>query len=150
VRLRLLDLFKAWAPVALWLASIFFASTEVLSSEHTSRFLTPFLQWIAPGISEPTVAQIHFLIRKLAHLTEYAILAGLLLRALRRSTPGSRRAVAIAIVATVLIAIADEYHQSFVPSRTPTLGDVAIDSAGALLGVLLFRRPFLSLEVAKN
>ena len=46
-----------------------------MSSEHTSRFLVPFLRWLMPDISRATIAQIHILLRKGAHLAEYAILA---------------------------------------------------------------------------
>jgi VanZ family protein len=136
--LRSSDLLKSWLPVALWMAFIFIGSTDLMSAEHTSRFLTPFLHWLKPDISLETIGQIHFLVRKTAHLTEYAILAILLMRALREKESRFWR-IAGVFVATVLFALADEYHQAFVASRTSSLGDVAIDSAGALLGTLIYR-----------
>lgn len=127
----------AWLPPFAWLALIFIGSTDVLSAEHTSRFLVPLLRWIDPTIAPQTIATIHFAIRKLGHVTEYAILASLMWRALRLSFPSTTR-LSIAIAAfgvAVLFAASDEFHQSFFTSRTASPRDVAIDSAGALLAI---------------
>jgi hypothetical protein len=62
---------------------IFAGSSDVLSAEHTSRFIVPFLLWLNPSMSYQTIAAIHMFIRKTGHVTEYAILAALLWRALR-------------------------------------------------------------------
>ena len=67
-------------------------------------------------------------LRKTAHAGEYAILAGLLVRALGRAAP--------AFLLAVAYAVTDEIHQTFVPGRAGRPLDVAIDAAGALLGVL--------------
>src|SRR6266705_4116904 len=77
---------KSWLPPFIWLGVIFVGSTGVMSAEQTSRFLVPFLRWLDPQISFATIAAIHFALRKLGHLTEYAIFAALLWRALRRGT----------------------------------------------------------------
>src|SRR5205823_14527715 len=74
-------LLKNWLPVFIWLAVIFLGSTDLMSAEHTSRFIVPFLRWLNPDISLETLASIHSIIRKCAHLGEYAVLALLLLRA---------------------------------------------------------------------
>src|ERR1043166_6368308 len=74
-------LVKYWGPVIAWILLIFLASGDVMSAEHTSRFLVPFLRWLDPGISVETLAEIHFCVRKAAHVTEYAILALLVARA---------------------------------------------------------------------
>ena len=116
-----------------------FGSTDLMSAEHTSRFLTPFLLWLNPHISLVAIAQVHLLVRKAAHVTEYAILSGLLFRALRDSLDGFWLRAAIALLPAILFAMADEYHQSFVPSRTSSLGDVGIDCLGALLGIFICR-----------
>ena len=65
---------KYWLPVLLWLGFIFIGSTDLMSAEHTSRFLIPFLLWLKPDISPEALAQVHFILRKLGHVTEYAIL----------------------------------------------------------------------------
>ena len=125
---------KFWLPVLAWMTFIFVGSTDLLSSEHTSRFIGPFLRWFAPDISSATVASIQLIVRKGGHLTEYAILAALLWRALRFSSHGWFGAFGI----SAIYASLDEFHQSFVSSRTGTPWDVLIDCIGAMIGVLLF------------
>ena len=131
------ELLKAWLPVALWMALMFFGSTDLMSAEHTSRFLTPFLRWLNPAISPEAIAQAHFFVRKAAHVTEYAILTGLLFRALRGPLDGFWRRAALALFPALLFAATDEWHQSFITSRTASLGDVCIDALGAIAGILL-------------
>lgn len=131
---------KYWLPVLLWLGFIFIGSTDLMSSEHTSRFLIPFLLWLKPDISPATLAQIHFVLRKLGHITEYAILAMLFWRALRC---GTNRQMKISILFVSVWALcatfaaSDEFHQSFVSSRSGAIGDVGIDSVGAVFGLLI-------------
>ena len=118
---------------------MFTASTDLMSGEHTSRFLVPFLRWLNPDISPAALAQVNFLVRKAAHVTEYAILAALLFRgwgSLVRFL-GWRSLAALATAG--VFAAGDEFHQSFVSSRTASLGDVLLDCAGACCGVLLYR-----------
>ncbi|MDX6512351.1 MAG: hypothetical protein QOE36_1855 [Gaiellaceae bacterium] len=71
-------------------------------------------------------------LRKFAHATEFAILGALLLRALGRVGP--------AVFVAVLYAASDELHQHFVAGRHAAPLDVAIDSAGVLLGIALLER----------
>lgn len=131
------ELLKAWLPVALWMTLMFFGSTDLMSAEHTSRFLTPFLRWLNPAISPEAIAQAHFFVRKAAHVTEYAVLSGLLFRALRRPLGSFWRRAAFALIPAILFATTDEWHQSFVATRTASLGDVCIDSLGAVVGILV-------------
>ena len=104
-----------WVPVIAWMLLIFIGSSDVLSAEHTSRFLVPFLRWLDPHISFATIAAVHLVIRKLGHFTEYAILAALLWRGLR----GTFVATSLGIIAagtflvTAAFAASDEFHQSF-------------------------------------
>jgi VanZ family protein len=129
---------RYWMPAIVWMALIFLGSTDMLSAEHTSRFLVPFLRWIDPQISFATLNAIQFEIRKLGHLTEYAILAMLLWRALRGGTRWQIKMSILflaAALACAIFAASDEFHQSFVPSRTPSPHDVMIDICGAFLGL---------------
>ena len=132
---------RYWLPLFIWLALIFAGSTDLMSAEHTSRILVPFLRWLRPTISWQTIEQVHFVVRKAAHLSEYAILAALLYRALVNTVLLGRAWASAAIVLVVcsLYAMTDEFHQAFVPSRTATARDVAIDSVGAMCGVLVTR-----------
>jgi len=117
---------------------VFIGSTDLMSAEHTSRFIGPFLRWVAPDISTATVESIQFLVRKCAHVAEYAILAALFYRAFRHGQDNSWRAATLALVAATFYASLDEFHQSFVPSRTGTPWDVGIDSLGALAGLVIY------------
>jgi VanZ family protein len=130
-------LVSRWMPVIAWMLLIFAGSTDALSAEHTSRFLVPFLRWLNPDISFATLAAIQLFMRKMGHLTEYAILAALLWRALRDSALKFWEPAAIALFIAGSYAALDEFHQSFVPSRTAALGDVLIDCCGALAAMAI-------------
>jgi VanZ family protein len=122
------------------MALIFLASTDAMSAAHTSRFIVPFLLWINPDISLATLLQIHFLIRKGAHLMEYAVLAYLLARAAEQSAFRMKqwKHLLAAFAIASLYAASDEFHQWFVGSRGSSVGDVLIDISGAISGLLVF------------
>ena len=127
-----------WVPVIAWMVLIFAGSTDALSGEQTSRFLVPFLRWLDPHISFATIASIHVAFRKLGHLSEYAILAVLLWRAVRIFTVNRAWiAAVVSLGAAACYAALDEFHQSFVPTRTASENDVMIDICGAVIGLLL-------------
>ena len=134
---------KYWAPVIAWILLIFLASGDLMSAEHTSRFLVPFLRWLNPDISAEALAEIHFCVRKAAHVTEYAILALLVSRAVfreaNRNWARSTLFVGVWIACTV-VAASDEFRQSFAESRGASPWDVMIDSAGAIFGLLIYSR----------
>ena len=101
-----------WLPVVVWAAVIFaFSSVPSLSTE---------------------LGTVDTILRKLAHLAEYAILGALLCRALRNPV--------LAVAAATLYAASDEIHQTFVEGRVGAPLDVAIDTVGALLGVIAWLR----------
>ena len=103
---------SAWLPVLAWAAVIF-----VLSS----------IPHLGTGLGTWDT-----ILRKGAHVTEYAIFALLLVRAIGRELP--------AFLLGVGYAITDEIHQHFVTGRHSSPIDVAIDSTGVLIGVLVFVR----------
>lgn len=127
--------FKYWLPVLAWMVFIFAGSSDLLSAEHTSRYIGPFLRWFVPDISDVTIASVQLFVRKCSHLSEYAILAALLYRAFRRHR---EPVLALAFFIAAIYAALDEFHQSFVASRTASPWDVAIDCVGALLGLFFF------------
>jgi VanZ family protein len=131
---------KYWLPLVLWLGVIFLGSTDLMSAEHTSRFIVPFLRWLKPDISPETLVSIHFIVRKCAHVSEYAVLALLLLRAAICMT-NLKRPMSILYpsvwVACLFVAATDEFHQTFVASRGASVRDIMIDSGGAILGLLI-------------
>ncbi len=79
-------------------------------------------------------------LRKIAHAGEFAVLAWLVFRALRKHDVSLTIAGAWSVVVTVVYAASDEYHQTFVPGRNGSLLDVAVDSAGGLAGALIVMR----------
>jgi len=122
------------------MAVIFLFSTSLFGSSETGSVLGPVLRFFFPGVTEPQIGWAHFAVRKAAHLTEYAVLALLWQRGLVRGsgwTAGRSAFAALAISA--LYAVSDEFHQSFVPNRTPSALDALIDTAGAS-SALIFSR----------
>lgn len=135
--------FWRYAPLGAWMAVVFFASTDALSASHSGLVIKQLLLWLFPHISEQEIAAIHFLIRKAGHFTEYAILALLAARAFSGSGHEQlrRRWFAVALSLILLYAFSDEFHQSFVSSRTASVYDSFIDiSAGLIALILYFRR----------
>ena len=109
---RLLGL---WGPVAAWMALIFGFSA---------------MQAPPGGASVPDWA---------SHATVYCALAVLVCRALAGGVrPVSMREVVLAVALSTLYGVSDEWHQSFVPHRTPELADVMKDLGGAVAGAMLF------------
>lgn len=112
-----------WVPVIAWCGFIYFLS----SIPHLSSGL-----------------EYDFFLRKMAHVVEYAVLVGLVWRALGGSTQWSvNRICVITLVFCAFYAASDEWHQSFIDSRSPALRDVMIDILGACaMGVFLWRMRF--------
>ena len=94
-----------WLPVFLWAVVIFAFSTipQIVVSQ--------FFIW-------------DFIAKKTAHISEYAILFALIFRATNRSW-------ILSFLLTMLYAVSDEFHQSFVPGRTATFFDLGFDLSGA-------------------
>ena len=125
-----------YLPLVVWLAFISLASTDSFNAANTSRIIGPLVLWLFPNTSPETLATIHFVVRKIAHFTEYAILGFLAARAFRVH----QRWFLISLVLIVVYALFDEYHQSFVPSRTASIFDSFIDMAGGLTALIFISR----------
>ena len=123
---------RRYGPLVAWACFVLWASSASFSAPNTSRIIRPLLLWLFPDISEASLAYVHLLVRKAAHFSEYAVLALLAARAFRTSQREKLRRLwwlaAFALVACV--ALVDEYHQSFLPSRTGTIYDSLLDMAG--------------------
>jgi VanZ family protein len=130
-----------YAPLLLWMVLISIASTSEFSALNTSQVIRPLILWIFPNLSEERVAAIHFLTRKLGHFSEYAVLGILSARAFASSANDflQRHWFQVALFLILCYALLDEFHQSFVPSRTASIYDSAIDVAGGLTALLVFR-----------
>ena len=101
-----------WLPVVIWAAVIFTLSSIPSLSTGLGTWDT--------------------ILRKGAHLTEYAVLGGLLYRALGRE--------ALALAVGIAYAATDELHQYFVRGRHASPVDVAIDAVGVAVGMLVWLR----------
>ena len=128
---------KVWLPSAVWLAVIAVESTNLGSAEHTGRILFPVFHFLFRMDLEQFVFW-HFLFRKLGHVIGYFILSVLLFRSWRAtfprlSTRWCLQWATIALLTTSLVAMLDEWHQSYLPSRTGTVRDVILDTVAALL-----------------
>jgi len=118
-----------WLPVFFWCAGIYYLSS------------IPSLRSDLPGGWD-------YILRKIAHITEYSVLAFLAFRAAAQSI-GKRRALAYAVLFAFAFALSDEYHQTFIAGRSGNAVDVTIDSLGIFLSVFLIDKSFLDVSIKK-
>ncbi len=123
---------------------IIFLGSNDSGSGDKSRFLTHFILTITGFFTshKATTEEIEliiFVLRKMAHIIEYFILAISYFYALNNTYKKNslKKTYTISFILTFLYAITDELHQSFVPNRVGTYHDVLIDSIGILSGYLL-------------
>jgi VanZ family protein len=133
---------KAWIAAVLWLIVIAIESTALLSAHNTSRILYPILHFLF-GVDRLHFEDWHFYIRKGGHVVGYAILSTLLFRAWRATLPAMSGAkwiprwATIAVLGTAFVASLDEWHQSFIPSRTGRWQDVVLDTCAGIAAQIL-------------
>ena len=137
---------SVWTPVLVMVAVICVESTDLFSAKNTSSFLRPILErWFGP-IRDSSWDLYHHYLRKSGHFIGYGLVAFTFLRAwlhtldLRGPLPllaWRLQSTLLAILSTAFIASCDEYHQTFIPSRTGSPIDVLLDTAGACALCLL-------------
>jgi VanZ family protein len=128
----------AWLVVALWVTVIMGFASDGFSASSTSHYLTPLLRWLDPDMAWERIRAIHFLVRKVAHVVEYAVLAVLAFRAFRVTLAVPLMHLALLTLGVVsTVAGLDEWRQSLIPTRTGTMADIALDCAGGAVGVLV-------------
>jgi VanZ family protein len=145
---------NVWLPVVLGVAVIMLESTEFMGADHTSRPLRWLWQAIFGHVSNARWEIIHHLIRKLGHFIGYGLIGLAWLRAWWMTLPRSRfvQDAFLALLGTVLMASADEFHQTFLPDRTGSPWDVLLDCCGAItlqLLVYVFMRIFRPKKLAR-
>lgn len=130
-----------WLPPLLWMGLIFCLSTDRFSGSNTGSFLEGILRGMGLSLSPVTLEFLHLGIRKLAHLSGYAILALLLYRAFRAGceTRWRWRWALSAFVVAAGYALLDEYHQSWTQYRTASVWDSLIDMLGSVLSLFGLR-----------
>jgi VanZ family protein len=110
-----------WLSVVCWMGVIF-----ILSS--------------IPSLQVPFAHSYDFVLRKLAHMGEYAVLTVLLWRVFRTYTSGNARAWLLAALAAALYGVSDEWHQSWVAGRYGSFRDVGVDALGIAASYALAQR----------
>lgn len=140
--MKLLKQIANWLPALIWMGVIFLMSAESgeVSGEQSSRVLHLILSFLSMLMGQEAASALpadtlHLLLRKAAHMAEYAILFLLYAQALRKS--GARRPALAALALSACYAAMDEGHQLLVPGRGPSLLDVIIDTLGAGLALVL-------------
>jgi VanZ family protein len=128
---------KTWIAAILWLIVISIESTALGSASNTSRFLYPLLHFLF-GMGWERFEPFHFFLRKVGHVFGYGLLSILFFRAWRETLPAlgdpnwTWRWANISVLGTALVASLDEWHQSFIPTRTGTVHDVILDTCAAI------------------
>ena len=127
----------AWVWVGVCIAVIWTLSGESFSGGATSSMLSPLFRWLFPDFGPRDLWELHFWVRKSAHVVEYAVLAMLSFRALRLSLHlPLLRVIGLALLIVVSVAGVDELRQSFLPTRTGAMSDVLLNFVGGGLGVV--------------
>jgi VanZ family protein len=122
---------RAWLAVALWIGVIAVLSGESYSAQQTGPWVRRIVRFFFPETPSQVLHQIHWLLRRGAHVTAYGVLALLALRAFRLSFPAAfRRHALAALLVVASVGAVDELHQSTTRTRTGSRGDVALDLVG--------------------
>ena len=138
---------RAWWPAVVWIGLICAESTDSFSSDNTGSMLYKLVSRFFPDINLQAVLVANFILRKTGHFVGYGILSLLLLRGWRRTLARGgaiwgravigfvdfRRTAVLAWLGTVFVAAMDEWHQSYIPSRTGTWHDVVLDGSAGLV-----------------
>ena len=133
-RVRLTKL-ERWGPALLWMFVIYKASADSQSVAHSSRIIEPLVRWLMPNVTPDQLATVHLWARKAAHMSEYAFLSLLFLRALCENREQLRKGAVTAWIMSTAFAATDEFHQLWIPGRDGNPRDVLIDSTGAALAL---------------
>jgi VanZ family protein len=135
------SLLRAWWPALIWVAIICVESTDLLSSENTGSLLYKLVTRLFGPVNLYDFLRFHFYLRKAGHVVGYGILSLLLLRGWRATFAQGRewvgRTALLAWIGTAFVASMDEWHQSYIPSRTGAVHDVVLDSIAGLVFLLI-------------
>src|SRR5581483_5267727 len=126
---------KYYTGPIIWMGIMFVLSTDVGSMSHTNSVFLPVIKFFAPEISRRNLVTTLVGVRKFGHIMEYAILSVLWFYAFNQGkTIWSWRPALGALIVCLIYAGLDEFHQSFVQSRTASIYDVGWDGIGTVLG----------------
>jgi VanZ family protein len=130
------NLVRAWWPAIVWIGLIAFESTDFFSSEHTGSMLYTILTRLFGHIDFYKFLVFHHYLRKTGHVVGYGMLSLLLLRGWRATLGRVHtlllRTALLSWLGTAFVAAMDEWHQSYIPSRTGSIWDVALDTVAGV------------------
>lgn len=128
----------------LWMLLIFIMSSfDATESTNQSNFIVNIITDI---FKIENIELLSFIIRKLAHFTEYLILGFLTINMLNKNDISKKYLLSILIC--IIYATSDEIHQIFVPGRAYQIRDILIDSIGSITGVYLYK--LINTKILKN
>lgn len=122
-----INIVKYWLPIFIWCAVIYYLSS-------------------IPELKSNLPSQWDLVLRKIAHMTEYAILTFLFFRAAKQNL-SFRKSIVYSIVFSITYAASDEYHQLFVFGRSGSLADIFIDSLGIFTAVFLIDIKLINVSI---
>lgn len=125
--LKKINIIKLWLPVFIWCAVIYYFSSM-------------------PELKSSLPSQWDLILRKIAHITEYAILTILFFRAAAQNL-SFRKSIAYSVIFSITYALTDEYHQLFVFGRFGSLKDVVIDSLGIFIAAFLIDKKIINVSI---
>jgi len=138
------DVILYWGPAILMLACIMVESTDLMSAQHTHGWIYFLLRKYFPQVSPWQLWEVNLIIRKTGHVVGYGLLGATFYRAFRGTleqlpspVKWHIRFASLAVFATFLVASGDEIHQMYLPSRTGTWRDVALDTSAALVAQVI-------------
>ena len=111
----------------IWMALIFYLSS------------IPDLKTSLPSVWD-------LILRKIAHMVEFGVLTFFAWQGIR----GSKKSLTIAVIVSILYALSDEWHQSFVLGRSGTLADVLIDTVGVFISLTIIKNTLVKSTVEKT
>lgn len=141
-----------WAPVILMLGVMYYLSTDVFSPERTYGIVGMLLGWLMPGIDWMMVEKINLIIRKLGHVAQYALLAGLLYRAFHAGRPEPWR-INWALYSFALVAswaLLEQLHQAMTLSRSASLSDLLLNILSGCLALLILARCYIGRSARRS
>ena len=119
----------------LWMFLIFLMSSfDATESANQSNFIVNIITNI---FKIENIEVLSFIIRKLAHFTEYLILGFLTINMLNKNDISKKYLISILIC--LIYATSDEIHQIFAPGRACQIKDILIDSIGSITGIYLYK-----------
>jgi VanZ family protein len=124
-----------WILVLIWMIIIFiFSNQPAVVSDEKSKFVISVFQILGLNLSSILGDLANFIVRKVAHFTEYLILYVFLFNALSENFD-FKRSLFLALIVTFLYSCTDEFHQLFIPGRTGRVRDIIIDTFGGSAGM---------------